>query len=354
LKNAAAGPSYAKRLAFKTVGRRYLRDRNPTLLRSYARQVQRQLAGSDSDVVLSPGSIPVAYLHADRPVAFWTDATFAGMVDYYAEFSDLPACTIREGMAAEQSALSLCTLAIYASEWAAKTAVDNYDVDPAKVRVVSFGANLTEAPTRVEVEQMVAARSRERCTMLLLGVDWARKGGDFATAVVRELNKAGLPTELRVAGVEPPAEALASTNVTALGFISKSTRAGRDRWTQLLGDAHFLIVPSRAECFGAVFAEAGAFGVPCLATDVGGIGSAVLNDVNGRRFDLDADVTVWRDYVLGLWADPDRYAAMAMASYREYAQRMNWATACSKVAEMLSDVCPGARPGRSEQWEARR
>ena len=42
----------------------------------------------------------------------------------------------------EQSALSRCTLAIFSSEWAANTAVQNYDVHPDKVRVVPFGANL--------------------------------------------------------------------------------------------------------------------------------------------------------------------------------------------------------------------
>src|SRR3954454_24570751 len=55
LKNTAALPSMAKRVAYMAAKRRYHRDRDATLLRSYARQVERQLARDDSDVVLSPG-----------------------------------------------------------------------------------------------------------------------------------------------------------------------------------------------------------------------------------------------------------------------------------------------------------
>ena len=105
-----------KNIVFK---KNYLRDREPLTLRSYAKQVERQLSRIKPDIVFSPGTKPIAYLRTDKPIIFWADATFDGMVDFYPEFTNLCDETMRNGRAMEQAALSNCRLAIYASEWAA-------------------------------------------------------------------------------------------------------------------------------------------------------------------------------------------------------------------------------------------
>src|SRR5687767_6891835 len=52
----------------KLLGKTYLRDREPLTLRSYARQAEEVLSSMDCDVVLSPGTLPIAYLRTDKPV----------------------------------------------------------------------------------------------------------------------------------------------------------------------------------------------------------------------------------------------------------------------------------------------
>jgi glycosyltransferase involved in cell wall biosynthesis len=59
------------------------------------------------------------------------------------------------------------------------------------------------------------------------------------------------------------------------GRLDKRNSAQRRRLEDLLRHAHVLLVPSRAESCGTVFAEAAAFGVPSLTTAVGGIPTAV-------------------------------------------------------------------------------
>ncbi len=51
----------------KLRSKKYLRDREPSLLIDYARQVEKRLAKTDYDIVVSPGTIPIAYLKTDRP-----------------------------------------------------------------------------------------------------------------------------------------------------------------------------------------------------------------------------------------------------------------------------------------------
>lgn len=104
-----------------------------------------------------------------------------------------------------------------------------------------------------------------------------------------------------------------------------------------MAEAHFLILPTRADCATMVFAEANAFGVPCLSTEVGGTGTLIRNGVNGQLFDPAAPARVWRDYILDLWSDSERYTELALSSFDEFAGRLNWRTACSAVADMLID-----------------
>ncbi|TSA49979.1 MAG: glycosyltransferase [Sphingobacteriales bacterium] len=40
------------------------------------------------------------------------------------------------------------------------------------------------------------------------------------------------------------------------------------------------MVPSRAECYGIVFAEASSYGLPSVSTDTGGVSAVVKEGVN--------------------------------------------------------------------------
>lgn len=338
-----AGPmlSYllrAKALAYRRLLRReYQRDRSPAVAQRYARRVARRLEAAHCDAVLSPGTLPVACLDTDRPIAIWTDATFDGMVGFYPGFSNFCAETLRNGHRLEQQALSRCQLAIFSSEWAAATALRHYDIDAAKVKVVPFGANIDCRRTFQDVERIVQAKQYRVCKLLLVGVDWARKGGETALAVAQELNRRGIPTELHVVGCRPPYEPPAFVKLH--GFIGKSTEAGRAQFERLMTQAHFLMLPSTAECYGVVLAEASSFGLPSLATRVGGIPTAVRDRRNGMTFDLEADPAQWCDYIEGVFSSVQDYGALARSAFREYAERLNWRSAGEHVKRLLRSHC---------------
>src|SRR4051812_44028603 len=69
----------------------YDRFREPVVSRGYARQVQRKLARGSYDFVLGLGVMPVAALKCPQPIAFWADATFDAMVDFYPTWTNLAA-----------------------------------------------------------------------------------------------------------------------------------------------------------------------------------------------------------------------------------------------------------------------
>ena len=237
----------------------------------------------------------------------------------------------------EQAALSNCRLAIYTSSWAAETAIQNYKVDPAKVKIVPFGANLEYVPGRNHLQMIIAQKPSNVCKLLFIGTDWYRKGGDIAVAVAESLNRLGLKTQLTVVGCD--INGAAPEYVSFKGFVSKKTSEGRALIHQFFVESHFLLVPSRADCVPVVIAEAASFGVPVVATNVGGISTVVTNNVNGHIFPSGPDfITEASRVILKAMETPDNYRQLAMNSFAQYEDRLNWQSAGRRVHELLNSV----------------
>lgn len=324
-----------KQLYTRMLHQRYLPDREPGVVKGYAQQASRRLSRLAIDVVFSPGTVPIAYLESEHPIVVWTDSTFAGMVDFYPEFTNLCAESLKNGTALEAAALARAALVVYSSEWAAQTARLAYGITPAKLHVVPFGANIEVAPTLEDVRRIVAARSQSVCKLLFFGIGWARKGGDIAVEVARELNAAGLPTELLVVGSRPRQPTPPFVRYQTIG-IASPTRL--EQLSAVMAESHFLLLPTRADCTPVVFSEANAFGVPCLATRVGGIESIIRDGVNGATFPRDATVASYCDYISTRFADWRGYTELALASFREYQTRLNWDVAGRAVSELLANL----------------
>jgi hypothetical protein len=77
----------------------------------------------------------------------------------------------------EREAIGRASLVLYASDWAAASAIEHYGADPDKVRVVPFGANLESEVEQGEAAEAINARSANPGKLLFLGIDWKRKGG---------------------------------------------------------------------------------------------------------------------------------------------------------------------------------
>ena len=317
--------------------KRYEKNSDRQTLKNYARQVKQKLTDRDS-VVFSATVDPIAYLECDRPMAFWADATFAGIANFYPQYSNLHPDVVEDWHRMEKSALERCQLAIYSSDWAAKSAIEYYQADPNKVKVVPFGANISSELDFDRVKDAIEARLSNVCKLLFIGVEWLRKGGDVAYAVAKQLNKSGLKTELTVVGCQPEINEAIPEYVKPLGFIKKSTPEGKERLNQLILESHFLILPSIADCTPMVFPEANSLGVPCLSTKVGGIPSVIHDEENGKLFAPDADVSEYCNYIQDLFSDYSQYKELAYASFNAYESRLNWRSAGEKVEQLLSEI----------------
>ncbi|HMQ76613.1 MAG TPA: glycosyltransferase [Flavobacteriales bacterium] len=312
-------------------------ERTTSMARRFAGQIADALAESDCDVIFSPSSIPVALLQCDRPKVFYTDATFAGILELYPEYRNYPRRYLKQGHDLEREALRSCDLAIYSSEWAARTAVEHYDADPTRIRVVPFGCNLDRIPARTRIEQVIDTRPMERCELLFLAVSWERKGGDIALRTAEALHARGLSVRLTIVGCTPP-DAKLPAFVEVVPFIAKSTPAGQRRIANLIQRSHFLLLPTRADCSPIVFSECNAFGVPCITTAVGGTPSSVRDGVNGMALPLKADAADYAASIAALMLDPDGYRDLAHGALNEHHERLNWTSTGLTLRRHLEEL----------------
>jgi glycosyltransferase involved in cell wall biosynthesis len=337
-KNVKVDPlSKLKTYYYRAINKKYNFKRSIAYTKRFA-EICKMSLKENTDIIFSPGSIALSELETNIPKVFYTDATFQGLIDFYETYTNLSKEMIQEGHYLETKALESCALAIYSSEWAAKSAIDYYHIAPEKVKVVPFGANIESNRNLADIKTIVSNRSRKECTLLFIGVDWERKGGDLAVKVAGELNRQGLKTKLHVVGIRNLDESNLPDFVINHGFISKANEEGREKIDKLLAESHFLIVPSKAEAFGIVFCEASSFGLPSLSTNVGGITSAIRDDINGKTFSPDKDEKAYAQFILDRFHNFSDYESLAYSSFHEFEDRLNWKVSGAKIMNHLKSL----------------
>lgn len=328
---------YPRKFMYRMIGKRYDTVRDPHFAEQCSIQVKRFLK-SDTEIVFSPGSVATALLETDKPKVIYSDATFAGLLNSYV--FDYCSDTIKKGHFLEQKALETASLAIYSSDNAAASAIENYNVDPSKIKVVPFGANLSHDYTYSDLKTIVGNRSKKELHLLYLGVNWKRKGGDLATRIVQKLNQEGIKSTLHVVGLKEVPMYPLPDFIKVHGFISKSTQQGLIKILGIMKNCHFLLLPTQAEAYGLAFCEANSMGLPAITTNVGGIPTIIMNNINGKMFDLSDTEDAYVNYITSIfkYSDPVNYEQFALSSFLEYKNRLNWETSGKKIRNLLEEI----------------
>jgi len=318
--------------------KKYWFNRDPLVLKNYAKQIQHELNKTEADALVSISAIPMTMLETDIPIVIWVDAVFPDIIDFYPEFTNMADATIHNGYEMEKISLNRSRHLVFSSHWAAASAMKNYHIPAEKVSVIPYGANIETAWDRALVERLIQAKRPESCKLMFVGVDWERKGGDVACQTAQILNESGLPTELHVLGSSPGADLNRYPEYVHFhGFISKETPEGKKKIHDLISESHFLILPTRADCTPIVFAEFNSYGIPCLTTRVGGIETLIKEGRNGKTFPLSSPASDYAEFIKSLFMDYDQYTKLAINAYDEYVSRLNWETSGKKMIEVLEN-----------------
>ena len=320
-------------------------------LKQNARFLQSEIARTAPDAVLSISSQMLAYLNNPKvPVFLFSDAPYLAFCETYAQWETTP-LRIKTFAAEEARAGRRLDGLCFGSDWACAEARRLYDLPSAdKLHVTPLGANWIPQLTRKEIfgriDDRIASLPAEGIELLYLGKDWERKGGPLAVEVASQIRQAGHKVRLHVVGCRPELGDAAGPDgfVTVHGLLYQSDPEQSAKLAELFLRSHFLIVPTLAECFGIVFAEAQAFGLPPISRAVHAVPSIIANHETGMLFDRDAPAANYTQQILTLLANPEGYRSMAQRARLRFEDRLTWdRTAESIVAAIRTHL--NARPG---------
>ena len=306
----------------------YSRLREPLIVDGYAAQVRQAVERHAPDLVLAPSTLPVARLRVDVPVVTWTDATFAGLADFYPSYTGLSRRYARLGHAMEREALAHVSLAIYSSDWAARTAADSYGTPPERLAVLPYGANISDPGAG-------RGPGDDVCRLLLVGRGWERKGIDLAVRTAELLDARGVPVVLDVVGSESPAGHDLPPFVQVHGALEKDDAASARKLADLYDRASFFVLPTRADCTPIVLAEAQAHGLPVIASDVGGTASLVRPGTSGFVLPLTDFPARAAELLAGLHSTGEAVTALRQGARRHYEETLNWASSVAALLELI-------------------
>jgi glycosyltransferase involved in cell wall biosynthesis len=309
-------------------------------LRKNAREVQAEIDRGNPDAVLSISSQCVAFLdRPGKPVFLFSDAPWLAWQQAYMGPRARP---LRMAWFAKQEANAARRLdgLFFGSEWAASEAMRLYAGDERlrkRLHVAPLGANLVPARPREEVLLRVAARGRDEIELLYVGKDWERKGGPLAVEVAALLHARGQKVRLHIVGCTPALAPETNAFLTIHGVLHQNDPEQKAALRGLFERSHFFLVPTTAECFGVVFAEAQAFALPPISRAVHALPSVIADGKTGILMDPGAPASDYAARILALWQDRAAYREMAQAGRDRFEQLLNWDQTAETIVRHIEE-----------------
>jgi hypothetical protein len=211
----------------------------------------------------------------------------------------------------------------------AEALVSDYGIDKANCVV-------TLAPQDLELWKPGPRSSSPRMRLLFVTNDFARKGGEFLLKLYADhladsctLTIASNDRALEGRSLPPGAVWRRGCN--------------REEILSIYRESDLFLFPTRQDYMPQVLAEALAVGVPCMASDVGGIRDLVLDGINGFLMPYDATVDTWAARIRQLRAEPSELLRLANGA-RDFAVEK---LGMQRFRDVLSEVVNRLMAGRA-------
>jgi glycosyltransferase involved in cell wall biosynthesis len=191
------------------------------------------------------------------------------------------------------------------SDWAKRSLVEDYGVDPSRVAVLAPGAHRAYFEIGEQRLSRSPGQSGSPVRLLFVGGDFARKGGPELIEAVRGLVDA---CELHVV-----TNAAIGTNLPNVR-VHRGVRPNSPELLSLFRESDLFVLPTHADCLALVLMEATAASLPVITTTVGALPEAVLPGRSGLTL-RPGDIAALRAAIEALASDPSLRARMGNAAH---------------------------------------
>ena len=268
--------------------------------------------------------LPV-FLYCDGNAAL----SLAGISGGQSEASFLSSREIRGVLERESRVYSKATRIFTFSDRLTKSFRNDFALPPDRVRTVFAGANLD--PNRVMIDW--DSRARNFPTILFLGRDFQRKGGDILLEAFFRVRNRFPKARLVIAGCTP--DIGTESGVEVFGKIDRDSETGDQLIHDLFSRASVFCMPTRFEGLSISFLEAMCFSLPCIAASSAWSPAEMIHEgVIGFTVEVD-DVEQLASRLEALCADPARAASMGEAGRSRALDHFTWN---SVIGKMIGDI----------------
>ncbi|MFC4426158.1 glycosyltransferase family 4 protein [Deinococcus navajonensis] len=260
-----------------------------------------------------------------RPYGLYLDATYEMSRRHYPEDHPLSARATAHWLRLERATYQGAARMFTWSDFTARSLIEDYGCDPARVVRVGAGTNLM-APS-------LAEKRYDSQVALFVGIDFGRKGGHDVLQAFREVRQQMPEAELWIVGPRLP-KAAPQPGVRWLGRIQD-----RARLSALYRHAQLFVMPS-FEPWGHVFCEAMGHGLPCIALSVGPASEIVQAEQTGLQVERGSPQAL-AGALLRLLGDPALAERMGRQAYAEVQQRFTWDLVADRLLPHLEAMAQG-------------
>lgn len=309
----------------------YRFDREDWCIKANARYINAELAKFNPDIILCCTAYQINQIETNKPVFIYTDATFKLLNNNYTDYMGYSKASVKQAEIVEKTAFDKACGIIFSSNWAKQSAVIDYQIPKDKIHIVPFGSNL-KLPKEYQLK-LNKEISRENFSLVFVGYDYERKGLDKTIAIHKKLIAAGVNSKLTIIGSNELQQKLDVNNINFIGKLEMKNPNDCLKLLAAFDDAHFLILPTKADCTPIVFSESSSLAIPIVTHSVGGTDEIVKNEINGIILPIESDADLFAEKLLFYIDNNQAYQQLRKTTYKEYCERLNWDIT---VAQLIS------------------
>lgn len=312
----------------------YRFDREDWLIKVHAKFINKALLEFNPDVILCCTAYQINRIEIDKPIFIYTDATFKQLNTHYTDYKRYANESVKQAQRVEKAAFITSQGLIFSSNWAKQSAIVDYAISAEKISVIPFGSNL-KLPDNYQLK-LHKEISRDHFKMVFVGYDYKRKGLSKAVVIHQKLLAQGINSKLLIIGPEKLPEEFHLKGIDFLGKLEMKNPEDCMKLIDTYDEAHFLILPTMADCTPIVFSEAASLALPVITHAIGGIDEIIKNEINGIKLPTDSDTDLFVEKLIFYIENKQTYQNLRMSTHKEYDERLNWDITVKRLLSLFN------------------
>jgi glycosyltransferase involved in cell wall biosynthesis len=274
------------------------------------------------DIIIQTTYIPLIRAKPAKPRCIFVDFTIKLTEREYPLWETfLSEVDKRKWLEWEVESYQNATIVFTASNHTRDSIINDYGIDEEKVVTIYEGANIKELPT--------FEKDYSNKTILFVGRDFDRKGGQSLIKAFKEVKKEIKDAKMIIAGQCSPA--INVQDITVEGYVD------HQRLLQLYEQASIFAMPSVCEPFGIVFLEAMTYKTPCIGSTADAMPEIIEDGKTGFLIPPN-DYQQLADKLILLLEDENLMKRMGERSRKRFEKYFTWDLVVERMTKKFEKI----------------